>query len=255
MWALNNFLKAEAKLDKIVGFIQNKNFSKFESFVLAYHFASNREYKFAPKGEKFQVCRSFVDVLNRGYCVCVGYASVLKRLCDKLGIESAVQGCLAKNKFGEIINHANNLVYLKDDKYQIDGIYYCDPRMDCLNFADKNDNNFSWKFNSLAIPITDVGKIIIKVWNDDTIIQMNNFQSLYYSESLSDSDKNYLSKFFSFETLQDLMLKKYCKPIDDKTLFLALKQVGIDEALIDNIKTAYFDRKNLFFSDVSAYLY
>lgn len=136
IWTLNEFLKAETLLDKIVNFIRSKNLSQFEEFIVAYHFASNREYKFAPKNSPFQMCRSYVDVLNKGYCVCVGYATVLKCLCDKLDIECAVQGSLAKNKFGKIINHANNLVRLKDDKYHIDGIYYCDPRMDCLNFAN-----------------------------------------------------------------------------------------------------------------------
>ena len=39
------------------------------------------------------------------------------------------------------------------------------------------------------------------------------------------------------------MSLKYCKPIEDKTLFLALKQMGLDETLIDEIKNSYFARK------------
>lgn len=72
---------------------------------------------------------------------------------------------------------------------------------------------------------------------------MNDFKSLYYSIQLSDSDKEYLQKFFSKSTLQDIMSLKYCKPIEDKTLFLALKQMGLDETLIDEIKNSYFARK------------
>ncbi len=249
IWTLDEFLKAESKLDEVVNFISSKNLSPFEKFILAYHFASNRPYIFAPKGSPFQACRSYVDVINKGYCVCVGYSTPLKRLCDKLGIECAVQGCLAKDKFGKIINHANNLIYLKDVKYQIDGIFYCDPRMDCLNFANVNGVDTNWKFNFLAIPITEIGKILIKVWDDDTIIEMNDFQSLYYSRKISQSDKQYLSKFFSQSTLQNMMSKKYCKHIEDEKLFLALKNIGLDSALVNKIKDVFYSRKNLFFSD------
>lgn len=251
IWTLDDYLKAETQLDEVVNIIHSKNLSPFEEFVLAYHFASDRLYNFAPNGSQFQECRSYVDVLNKGYCVCVGYATVLKRLCDKLGIECAVQGCFAKDKYGRTINHANNLIYLKDKKYQIEGLFYSDSRMDCSNFASINENDKTWKFNSIAIPITDIGKIIIKVWDDETLIEMNDFQSLYYSRQISQSDKQYLSKFFSQSTLQDIMSKKYCHAIEDEKLFLALKSIGLDKASVDGIKNLYYMRKPLFFSDCS----
>lgn len=248
-WSAVNYLKAEIKLDKVASVIKNNNLSQFESFICAYHFASNRKYSFAPKGSPFQMCRSYVDVLNYDYCVCVGYATVLKRLCDKMNIECAVQGCLAKDKSGKIVNHANNLVYIKDDKYHIDGLFYSDSRMDCSGFAESKSDSFSWNLNSLALPITDVGKIVIKVWNDDTIIEMNDFQSLYYSRKLSQGDKEYLSKFFSKATIENIMEKKYCKPIEDKTIFEALQNIGLDEKQVSKIKETFFSRKALFISD------
>ena len=97
-----------------------------------------------------------------------------------------------------------------------------------FEFCKHKNKDYIWKINSLAIPITDIYKILVKVWNDDTIIEMNDFKSLYYSIQLSDSDKEYLQKFFSKSTLQDIMSLKYCKPIEDKTLFLALKQIDFN---------------------------
>lgn len=245
-WSLNDFISAEFELGKEVKLINDKKLSQFEKFVLAYHFACNREYKFAPKGSDFQISRSYVDVLNKGYCVCVGFATILKRLCDKLEIECAVQGCLAKNKFGKVVNHASNLVYLNDKKYNIDGFYYSDPRMDCLYFADIEENSIEWKFNSFLIPINQIDKILIKVWDDDTIIEMNDFKSLYYSKELSISDKNYLSKFFSNSTINCLIKNKNSKFIDNSILFSALKQIGLSEKMIEKTKSSFYERQHLF---------
>lgn len=166
---------------------------------------------------------------------------------DKLGIECALQGCLIKNKFNKVINHTNNLVHLKDEKYGIDGIYYCDSRMDCKEFVNNSIN--SWMLNFISMPITDIGKINIKVWQDDTIIEMNDFQSLYYTKQLSTSDRDYLLKFFSQSTLDNIMVYKYCKPIEEKVLFRALYGIGLDNKMINEIQKNYFARKPMFFKD------
>lgn len=250
-WKLEDYFCAEKKLDLIINEITKLASSPFESFILAYYFASDREFKFAPKGSPFQSARSYVDAINSGYCVCVGFATILKRLCEKLNIECAVQGCYAKNKFGKIVNHANNLVFLNDEKYGINGLYYSDSRMDCLNFA-KESNGLFTKFNFLAMPITDIGKIQIKVWQDDTIIEMNDFQSLYYTRHISENDKDYLSKFFSKATLNNVMRYKYCKPIHENTIFEALKNLCFNEDEINEIQKAYSSRKQMFFSDINS---
>ncbi len=103
VWSLNDFLMAEQNLNK---FIEKKckNLSDFEKFICAYHFASNRFCHFAPKDSSFQSDKSYVDVINEGFCVSVGYATILKRLCDKLEIKCAVQGCFLKDRFGKVVN-------------------------------------------------------------------------------------------------------------------------------------------------------
>ena len=238
IWDIIDYLRAENKLNDIVNFINSKKFSPFERYICAYHFTSNRGYAFSPKDSTLQIHRNYVEVLNNGDCDCVGFATILKRLCDKLDIECVVQSCLAKDRFGEKTNHANNLVYIKDNKYHIDGLFYSDPSMDCLGFADLADNSSFWKLNSLVLPITDIGKIMIKNW-DDAIIEMDDFQSLYYSRELSQDDRAYLSKFFSEKTIDNIMSKKYCNAIEDDTLWSALFNIGMNEEQILKNKKSF----------------
>ena len=92
-------------------------------------------------------------------------------------------------------------------------------------------------------------KINIKVWQDDTIIEMNDFQSLYYTKQLSTSDRDYLLKFFSQSTLDNIMVYEYCKPIEEKVLCRALYGIGLDDKMINEIQKNYFARKPMFFKD------
>ena len=50
---LDDFLIAEQKLNNVIEKIENKSLSQFEAFICAYHFTSDRYYKFAPKGISF----------------------------------------------------------------------------------------------------------------------------------------------------------------------------------------------------------
>ncbi len=247
VWSLNDYLKAENLLDDVAEKINSKASSNFEYFICAYHYATNRNYKFAPKGSPFQACRSYVDVLNNGYCVCVGYATILKRLCEKRGIPCAVQGCLAKDKYGKVVNHANCLVFLRDEKYGVFGLFYSDPRMDCLDFQDKSD--LSWNLNMLALPITEIGKIQIKLWDDDTIIEMNDFQSIYYSRRPTQFDLDYFGKFFNFTDTNTVMWLKYCKGITLNQIQNALKNIGLSQEQIIATSKNLVERQHLFLQE------
>ncbi len=247
VWSLSDFLNAENLLEMTAEKIKSKELSPFEQFICAYHYATNRNYKFAPKGSPFQACRSYVDVLNNGYCVCVGYATILKRLCEKLGMQCAVQGCLAKDKYGKTVNHANCLVFLKDEKYGICGLFYSDPRMDCLDFQDKS--GLAWNLNMLALPITEIGKIMIKLWDDDTIIEINDFQSIYYSRKPTELDLDYFGKFFNFKEAKTVMQLKYCKEITFNQIQTALKNIGFNQEQLTATAKNFAERKRLFLQE------
>ncbi len=244
-WTISDFLRAEAQLDKFLQ--KQKNLSPFERWISNYIFASNRPYVSAPKGSPFQLSRSYVDVLNGSFCVCVGYATIFKRLNDKSGIPCAVQGLLVKDKNCRTVNHANNLSYLKDEKYDIDGLFYGDARMDCQGFVSLPAHPKMQKLNSLAIPMTEIGRILIKAWQDDSIVEMNDFQSIYYSQTPTASDLKYFAKFFDFKDTQNILKAKYCKKITLQKILLALKNLGFDEDVIEQTKAGFSERNKVFF--------
>lgn len=248
-WTLTDFLSAEKILDDFCEGI-DKNLSPFERFVCAYHFATSRKYRFAPKGSPFQECRSYVDVLNRGSCVCVGFATILKRLCEKMAIECAVQGCLAKDREGRVVNHANCVAFIDDPKYDMRALLYSDPRLDCIDFEPEPKG--AWNLNMLALPMTDVGKIMIKLWDDDTIIEMNDFQSIYYSRKPSKSDLEYFSKFFSSSDPKTIMGLKYSKGVSLDQIATALKNIGLSLDQIASTRENYIRRKSLFLQEFDA---
>lgn len=68
-------------------------------------------------------------VLKNRKAVCEGYASLLKALCDKIGLECQIIHGYAKNKVGQIgknfkeTNHAWNIVKLYDKWYLVDATW------------------------------------------------------------------------------------------------------------------------------------
>ena len=61
------------------------------------------------------------------HIVCLGYSGILAELCKKVGIPCAIQYFdSTENKEG----HAIAMVYLKDERYDINGVYFADPCQD-----------------------------------------------------------------------------------------------------------------------------
>ena len=65
--------------------------------------------------------------------VCVGFANIFNIIAQKLGLKSILYFLIKDNAPG----HVRNLIYLNDEKYDINGLYFFDPTWDCK----KNDNN------------------------------------------------------------------------------------------------------------------
>ena len=78
--------------------------------------------------------RNINKVLTSDKIVCVGFSSLLKCLCNKLGIEGELESLQLKNKeTNEIVGHSAFCVKIKDPKYDLNGIFFADPTADCLS--------------------------------------------------------------------------------------------------------------------------
>ena len=146
--------------DKIEEFVQKLNnttieqdgkqvpLSVAEKFMCVYRFASDRIYK---EHENFgdENMRNWVGLLSTEYAICSGFASLLKCLCDRVfspdELKCFEQGSNVFSKQTDQLlgGHANNLIIIKDPKYNIDGVYYCDSCWDCKK-SEYGDTNFAF---------------------------------------------------------------------------------------------------------------
>ena len=138
---------ADAEIKHISNLIQKRNFSPLEKLLYAYLIVSDLQYKEEnKKSEPISLSRSVYGILNSDKIVCGGYNEYLKsivREIDDLNLKvfSNYVGTQDYNKKGilETALHANNIVYIKDDKYKIDGFYYLDSTWD---YKNKNSLTF-----------------------------------------------------------------------------------------------------------------
>jgi len=134
--SLKDYLKYEKELyDMIKPVI---NLSPLEKYIYIYNLVKNfKEYK---ESNIRNESRYLYKILNNEYIVCVGYAVLLKDLLKKSGINSIDISIkvdssyddkeLNKVKLVKKEGHRRLYVYLKDNKYKIDGYYLSDPTWD-----------------------------------------------------------------------------------------------------------------------------
>lgn len=151
-YSLKSILDAKIVANEFSERLVKSNLSPFEKFLTIYDFVSSRVYleNNSDKGK----ARYIVPVLNGNEIVCVGYAALIKYFCKFAGISVLDQTCFVyDDKTGG--GHANNIVYLKDDKYSIDGLYYADACWDSLR-----EKKFDTKgLNYCLIPLLDTNKL------------------------------------------------------------------------------------------------
>ncbi|MBE6123981.1 MAG: hypothetical protein E7184_00355 [Erysipelotrichaceae bacterium] len=154
-------LQANRKLEKIADTIKNATtningqeepLSNFEKFMMAYEFVTDFVYK-ETDNESYE-SRNWISVMEGDCIVCVGYSSLLTNLCDRIFSKDEVKvvkqsSTVYNDRDFNVGGHQNNMIFIKDEKYNINGAYYVDACWD-----SKSDNV---KTNSFCcIPLSDV---------------------------------------------------------------------------------------------------
>lgn len=190
-YSVEKAIEASRKINDWVKAIEEKKdgkeeLSTFEKYLCAYKFVTEFQYRTGDSHE----CRDLISVLTGDKIVCVGYARMLKEVCDRLGIPCSLQRVQWKDKNGEYHYHMNNVVLLRDDKYGIDGIYYADPTWD--SYDPKITRDSTVIFSNLKF--SDIRKIYknFELSSDSEI-----YSSLYHEE-ISDADE------FLIDNLNDI---------------------------------------------------
>lgn len=120
------------KLNEIVEFINYYNLSPLEKVLLVYDIVKANKYKKEKQGENYGISRNLNEIINNDKIVCVGFSNLIDFLLKNLGIKSNTMILGYENKN---IRHERNYIFLKDEKYNIDGMFFLDATWD----SKKND--------------------------------------------------------------------------------------------------------------------
>lgn len=130
-YPLQDYIKMEEHILKLIEPINNLNLTPLEKFIYVFNVTKRfREYK--ENDIDPMRARNLISLFenNNDTIVCVGYSVLLEELCLHLNIPnvkiSADIGFINESNEVNYGGHARNLVYLKDDKYHIDGFYISD---------------------------------------------------------------------------------------------------------------------------------
>lgn len=182
-YTLTETINAEEQIEKFVTHIKSCNASPFEQYLMIYNFLTQKVYN--ENEQNRSQSRDVIAVLNGDNIVCVGYASLMKRLCDEIGIECYTQTSSILSSNGEYLGgHQNNVVVLNDEKYGINGMFYADA---CWDSVERNKEHRS-AYNFCLVPLSDKNKLK----NEQVMIDYSSFTSLFYN------DKNEQIEMLSF---------------------------------------------------------
>ena len=179
-WPLEDVIKANENINKVVEHIKNNNYSPFEAMTYIHTYVtSNFKYTEGQQEE----CRSIVGAYQ-GKIVCAGYATLVKAIVDELNDPNLKCECIGADIYQKDFlrykfagGHAHNLIHIKDEKYDIDGHYMEDTCWDSKNDDYPNGRGFAY----FMYPVTD----------------LECFNSIKYQQFFS--DKLYDSIFYNGE--------------------------------------------------------
>ena len=136
--SLENCLNTIAKVKLQADRIMNLNLSPMEIIMYTYDQVRNRVYKSENSMDSPFKSRDLSSVLNNDEIVCVGYSNIFRALLFYMGINCLNVG-LSNKLDNNLGGHQRNVIYVKDDKYDIDGVYYFDVTWDSKRNFETNE--------------------------------------------------------------------------------------------------------------------
>jgi len=246
-WCFDTVLKANNFVDNLAIKIKEKNLSPFESILYIHSFITenfemtdfidevdnlfNINVKVAEKG------RVIPDILQNKNIVCAGFASLVKAVVDKLNFKDLKCEILGSNLFQKgdesyenIGGHCNNLIYIKDEKYNIDGYYMEDASWDAKEEDFENGKGFAY----CLYPIADLEKI-----EEMYFVQHNEksrLKNLMFNQD--EISKNIIDEEISEkeELLKQLKNREKDSPIDFDLIDKILNETNINKQAMRNKK-------------------
>lgn len=128
------------KLIDIVDFVKHYNLSPLEKIMSVYDIVKSNKYKMEDLGEDYSTSRDLNKIILNDKIVCVGFANLMDFILTNLDIKCKSANYVYSNKNNT--GHRRNFVYLKDDKYNIEGIFFLDATWDSRKDDKYLDNYY-----------------------------------------------------------------------------------------------------------------
>lgn len=204
---LNEFKKSLEILDEINEKFNKYKLSNLEKIMYAYDIVRDKKYKFNEKN--LTLSSDLSKVITGDTAICVGFSKFFKKILEDVNIPVKIIDIDSKNveKFG----HERTIIYVKDEKYNINGLFFFDPTWDSQ--TDKWDyinNYYFFMQNYKQIRQLDL------FFNYETKFKIDEIM-----EYISKSDKKfyYLLKRKNQKEKTQIINKLFEQNIDPKSFF------------------------------------
>lgn len=118
---IDEFIAMRKNIDNIKNKI-NKNLSNFEKVLYVYDIVKKFNYN-KSKDNYSMDGRQLHKIFTTNNIVCSGYSKLISQILNELGIQAGIYKLITQNN--EL--HTRNIVYIKDEKYNINYIYSMEP--------------------------------------------------------------------------------------------------------------------------------
>ena len=228
-------------INKKISEIECYDFSPLEKIMYVYDMVRDRVYTEVSDDEDKNISRDLTSVLLGDKIVCVGYSKIFAILLKKFGIDCK-QVVLRHIDNGS--GHMRCVIYIKDDKYDVDGVYYFDPTWDSKK--NKLDNEFLYSYKYFArtkniMDSLDGEKLIDKAfpyYSDNLVLEFSEQVDKVGFEGLSKEMIKSINTMYSLINDKVLINMAYFDPIAYSMLRPSKEEIVKElESIVD-----YFDR-------------
>lgn len=138
-------LKTVTEIRNRIEELNQLNLSPMEAIMYTYDQVRSRVYKAEKEDEDARKSRDLTNVLFGEEIVCAGYAKLFNAILNGIGIKCHSAVIDSKT---EDLGHERNIIYVKDPKYNIDGVYYFDTTW--VSMRKKGDNSYLYSYKFFA---------------------------------------------------------------------------------------------------------
>lgn len=149
---IEEYKKTVYAIDEMVNLIKKYNLSPLEQMMYAYDLVRDRVYTKEDEIDNYTVSRDLTSVLFGDKIVCVGYANIYEKILSNLGIKNMMYSIKSTNP--QAYGHRRNIAYVKDSKYDVEGVFYFDPTWDSKKNA--NDTSYLDSYKFFCLPKEDI---------------------------------------------------------------------------------------------------